>query len=60
MGVLQAVLRHVDFSQVKVVLLASPGFSKDDFFAFMNEEAVRKDDKVGDGGKRMLDEGLFV
>jgi len=45
-AIYQAVLRHVDFSLVKVVLLASPGFVKDDLFAYLSAEAVRRDDKV--------------
>lgn len=42
----EALLRHIDFAQVKAVLLASPGFAKDDFFAFMNQEAQLKEEKV--------------
>jgi protein pelota len=44
-SVVQAIKRHVDFSLVKCVLLASPGFVKDDFHKFMIEYAVRSDDK---------------
>lgn len=45
-AVYQAVLRHVDFSQVKVVLLGSPGFVKDDFFQYAMAQAVRRDDRA--------------
>ncbi|KDO30272.1 translation factor pelota [Saprolegnia parasitica CBS 223.65] len=45
-SIVQAIKRHVDFSLVKCVLLASPGFVKDDFFKFMMEYAVRSDDKL--------------
>jgi len=45
-AIYQALLRHVDFDIIKCVLLASPGFVKDDFFTYMNNEAVRRDDKV--------------
>lgn len=41
----QAILRHVDFTKVKCVLLASPGFVKDDFFKFLQTESVRRDDR---------------
>mmetsp|Transcript_13567 Transcript_13567/g.23825 ORF Transcript_13567/g.23825 Transcript_13567/m.23825 type:complete len:383 (-) Transcript_13567:665-1813(-) len=42
-GVLQAVLRHVDFSVVKCLVLAGPGFAKDTLKEFMDKEAVRRD-----------------
>ena len=42
----QAVLKHVDFSQVKVVLVGSPGFVKDDFFAYAMQESVRREDRA--------------
>ncbi len=42
-GIMQAIVRHVDFKVVKCVLLASPGFVKDDFFTFMMDQAVRRD-----------------
>jgi protein pelota len=44
-AVYQAILRHIDFSKVKVVLLASPGYVKDDFFQYLQQEAVRRDDR---------------
>eukprot|EP01116_Phalansterium_solitarium_P002052 TRINITY_DN11903_c0_g1_i1.p1 TRINITY_DN11903_c0_g1~~TRINITY_DN11903_c0_g1_i1.p1 ORF type:complete len:388 (-),score=185.01 TRINITY_DN11903_c0_g1_i1:603-1766(-) len=44
--VLQALLRHVNFDIVKCVIIASPGFTKDQFFEYMNAEAVRQDIKV--------------
>jgi protein pelota len=44
-AVYQAILRHVDFQKVKVVLIGSPGFVKDDFFQYLNQEAIRKDDR---------------
>jgi len=44
-NVYQAILRHIDFSQVKVVLVGSPGFMKDDFFAYAMQESVRRDDR---------------
>uniref|UniRef100_A0A7S1Z461 Protein pelota homolog n=1 Tax=Trieres chinensis TaxID=1514140 RepID=A0A7S1Z461_TRICV len=44
-AVYQAVLRHVDFEQVKCVLIASPGYVKDDFFKYLTAECVRRDDR---------------
>ena len=41
----QAVLRHVDFDKVKCVVLASPGYVKNDFFKYLLEESVRRDDR---------------
>ena len=45
-AVYQAIIRHIDFHKVKVVLIGSPGYVKDDFFQYMNTEAVRRDDRV--------------
>lgn len=44
-AVYQAILRNIDFGKVKVVLLASPGFVKDDFFQYIQQESVRKGDR---------------
>eukprot|EP00742_Colponemidia_sp_Colp-10_P004952 GILJ01005290.1.p1 GENE.GILJ01005290.1~~GILJ01005290.1.p1 ORF type:complete len:434 (-),score=75.79 GILJ01005290.1:47-1348(-) len=41
--VLSAVIRHVDFAVVKCCIIASPGFTKDQFFEYMNAEALRRD-----------------
>jgi len=45
-AIYQAILKHVDFSQMKCVLLASPGYVKDDFFAYMNAQAIRREDRI--------------
>ncbi|ETV87215.1 mRNA surveillance protein pelota [Aphanomyces astaci] len=45
-NIVQSLKRHIDFNLVKCVLVASPGFVKDDFFKYMLEYAVRTDDKV--------------
>lgn len=45
-AVLQAILRHINFTVVKCVLLASPGFVKDQFFEYLNQQAVKSDNKV--------------
>ena len=34
-AVTQAILRHVNFDIIKCVLVASPGFTKDQFFEYM-------------------------
>jgi protein pelota len=44
-AVYQAILRNIDFNKVKVVLVASPGFVKDDFFQYIQQESVRKNDR---------------
>ena len=50
-AVLQAILRHVKFDVVKCVIIASPGFTKDQFFEFMINHA----NKIGAEGKVILD-----
>ena len=45
-AIYQAILRHVDFSKVKAVLMGSPGYTKDDFFVYMKETCVKRDDKA--------------
>lgn len=47
--VLQSILRHINFDVVKCVLLASPGFVKDQFFEYLNQQAVKSDNKVCSG-----------
>lgn len=42
-AVIQGVQRHINFSVVKCVLLASPGFVKDQFFDYMMQQAVKLD-----------------
>ncbi|XP_030759383.1 protein pelota [Sitophilus oryzae] len=44
--VMQAILRHVDFEIVKCILIASPGFVRDQFFEYMFQMAVKTDNKV--------------
>ena len=41
-----AIVRHIDFDIVKAVLVASPGFVKDQFFEHMNKSAVQTDNKI--------------
>lgn len=45
-AVMQGIIRHINFDIVKCVLVASPGFVKDQFFEFMFEQAVKNDIKV--------------
>lgn len=43
---MQAVLRHCNFEIVKCVLIASPGFVKEQFFDYMFQSAVKNDNKM--------------
>ncbi len=43
MQVLTAVERHVNWETVKCLVIAGPGFVKDDFKKHMDAEAVRRD-----------------
>lgn len=45
-AVMQGILRHVNFDVVKCVLIASPGFVKDQFFEYMFQQATKMDYKV--------------
>lgn len=45
-AVMQGILRHVNFDVVKCVLIASPGFVKDQFYDYMVQQAVKTDNKV--------------
>ncbi len=51
-AIYQAILRHVDFSKIKCILCASPGYVKDDFFKYMLEQSVRRDDRAFIENKR--------
>lgn len=44
--IIQAILRHVNFDIVKCVLVASPGFVKDQFAEYMFTMAVKMDWKI--------------
>eukprot|EP00536_Pseudo-nitzschia_multiseries_P010197 jgi/Psemu1/25321/gm1.25321_g len=44
-AVYQAILRHVDFSKIKAVLIGSPGYVKDDFYAYLKDECFKRDDR---------------
>ncbi|XP_042901330.1 protein pelota [Parasteatoda tepidariorum] len=45
-AVYQAVVRHVSFDVVKCVLIASPGFVKDQFYEYMFQQALKTDNKT--------------
>ncbi|XP_050344770.1 protein pelota isoform X1 [Nymphalis io] len=45
-AVMQGILRHIDFSIVKCVIVASPGFVKDQFFDYMIQQAIKTDNKL--------------
>ncbi|XP_075152876.1 pelota mRNA surveillance and ribosome rescue factor [Haematobia irritans] len=45
-SVMQGILRHVNFEVVKCVLIASPGFVRDQFMEYMFQQAVKLDIKV--------------
>lgn len=45
-NVLNAMVRHIPFETVKAVIIASPGFIKDQFMEFLLAEALRKDIRV--------------
>ncbi|KAI8056702.1 eRF1 domain 1-domain-containing protein [Syncephalis plumigaleata] len=44
--VLQGILTHIQLNRVKAVLLASPGFVKDNLFQYLMEQAERRDIKI--------------
>lgn len=45
-SVVQAILRHVNFEVVKCVIIASPGFVKDQFMEYMIQQAIKTDNKL--------------
>lgn len=45
-AVMQSILRHVDFNIVKCVILASPGFVKDQCYEYMVQMAIKTDNKL--------------
>ncbi|XP_066997725.1 protein pelota [Anabrus simplex] len=55
-NVTQGILRHINFDVVKCVLLASPGFVKDNLYEYMFHQAVKLDIKqlLDNKGKFML------
>jgi protein pelota len=45
-SVYRAVLEKIDFDKVKCILLGSPGFVKDDFFEYLNKQALLREDRI--------------
>lgn len=43
---MQGILRHINFDIVKCVLIASPGFVRDQFFDYMMQQAIKLDNKL--------------
>ncbi|KAJ1875134.1 Translation factor pelota [Coemansia sp. RSA 990] len=44
--VYRAIKQHIDFDVVKVVILGSPGFVREQFFDYMMAQAVKTEDRV--------------
>lgn len=45
-AILQAIIKHVNFEIVKCVILASPGFTKDQFYKYMCDRMVKDNIKL--------------
>lgn len=45
-AVMQGILRHINFDVVKCIIIASPGFVKDQFYDFMIQQSVKNDIKI--------------
>lgn len=43
---MQAILRHINFNVIKCILIASPGFVKDQFMEYMIQQAIKTDNKL--------------
>lgn len=43
---MQGILRHINFDVVKCVIIASPGFVRDQFMNYMIEQAVKHENKT--------------
>lgn len=43
---MQGILRHINFDIVKCVILASPGFVKDQYMDYMVQQAIKTDNKL--------------
>mmetsp|Transcript_27792 Transcript_27792/g.50192 ORF Transcript_27792/g.50192 Transcript_27792/m.50192 type:complete len:422 (+) Transcript_27792:96-1361(+) len=55
-AIYRAILTHVPFNKIKVCLVGSPGFQKDDFFKYLLAESVRREDRplIENKGKFVL------
>ncbi|XP_044271584.1 protein pelota [Tribolium madens] len=45
-NIIQGILRHIDFDIVKCIIIASPGFVRDQFYEYMIQMAVKTDNKT--------------
>lgn len=45
-NVIQSVLRHINFDIVKCIIVASPGFVKDQFMNYIIQQAIKLDNKI--------------
>lgn len=43
---MQGILRHVNFDVVKCIIIASPGFVRDQFMSYMIEQATKFENKT--------------
>lgn len=55
-AIYRAILTHVAFDKIKCILVGSPGFQKEDFYKYLLEESVRRDDRpfIENKGKFVL------
>lgn len=44
-SILQSILKHIDFSVVKVLIIGSPGFVRDDFMEYVKKQSHRPETK---------------
>ncbi|XP_001602715.1 protein pelota [Nasonia vitripennis] len=45
-SIMQGIIRHVNFDVVKCVILASPGFVRDQFMSYMIQQAIKSENKL--------------
>ncbi|KOC70851.1 Protein pelota [Habropoda laboriosa] len=45
-NIMQGILRHINFDIVKCIILASPGFVKDQFMDYLVQQAINTDNKL--------------
>ncbi|XP_066595606.1 protein pelota [Prorops nasuta] len=45
-SVMQGILRHINFEIIKCIIVASPGFVKDQFMDYMVQQAIKLDNKI--------------
>jgi len=45
-SVLRGIVQYINFDVVKAIIIASPGFAKDQFFQYLSNEMVKQDNKI--------------